>query len=431
MLVGGSRSGKTFLLVYAILVRSLKCKSRHVILRKHFSHAKQSVWLDTIPKVIDLCFPALKGEVKYNQTDWFLQIPNGSEIWVGGLDDKERTEKILGKEFSTIYFNESSEISYSSMNIAMTRLAEKNDLVKKIYFDCNPPKQSHWVYNMFIALRDHESNEPHSDPSDYASLFMNPVDNMANIDPDYIEKVLMKLPLKLRERFLEGRFGYDDTDIFPSEWLFPSEKLPEKHEIAAIFGFCDPAITERARKTDSTCESGIVVLALDYQGVLHEIEVLHGFWSYFELKEKIEAVWKRYREHKECFLGLEDVAFQKGLGMELEQKGVHMDYIKPDADKVSRAITITDIIEKGMVRINSLSLRKQLIEFPGEKFKDLVDAFVYAVKLYKRYAKDIYNKKEDKYAHLDPRSKDFWKSHFKELEGGQDYGSELHKIINL
>jgi hypothetical protein len=29
-------------------------------------------------------------------------LPNGSEIWFSGLDDKERTEKILGQEYVTI-----------------------------------------------------------------------------------------------------------------------------------------------------------------------------------------------------------------------------------------------------------------------------------------------------------------------------------------
>ena len=52
--------------------------------------------MDTFPKVMSLCFPGVKYSM--NKSDWFMHFPNKSEIWLGGLDDKERTEKMLGKE---------------------------------------------------------------------------------------------------------------------------------------------------------------------------------------------------------------------------------------------------------------------------------------------------------------------------------------------
>jgi phage terminase large subunit len=106
LLYGGSRSGKTFLLVRAVVMRALKApKSRHAILRFRFNHIKASIIHDTFPKVMEVCFP----EVRYrlDKTDWFAEFPNGATIWFGGLDDKERTEKILGQEYVTIYLNES------------------------------------------------------------------------------------------------------------------------------------------------------------------------------------------------------------------------------------------------------------------------------------------------------------------------------------
>ena len=137
MLYGGSRSGKTFIIVFAIIVRACKCKSRHVMLRQTFNSIKTSIWLDTMIKVLDIAFPDLSFEK--NKSDYYITLPNGSEIWIAGLDDDKRVEKILGKEFSTIFFNECSQLSYSSVQIALTRLAEKNSLKKKAYFDENPP----------------------------------------------------------------------------------------------------------------------------------------------------------------------------------------------------------------------------------------------------------------------------------------------------
>ena len=178
LLYGGSRSGKTFLLVYAVLLRASKCKSRHAILRYRFSHAKQSLVYDTIPKVLELCFPDMVCTL--NKSDWFYTLQNGSEVWIGGLDDKERTEKILGNEYATIYFNECSQMSYSSVLKVRTRLAQKTALKNKRYYDENPPSRGHWTYKEFIEHINPVSKEPNK-KSAYVSMKLNPDGNLENI----------------------------------------------------------------------------------------------------------------------------------------------------------------------------------------------------------------------------------------------------------
>ena len=163
-----------------------------------------------MPKVFSICFPDLAYST--NNTDFYITLPNGSEIWVGGLDDKARVEKILGNEYSTLYFNECSEIPLSSINIALTRLAEKNSLKNKVFYDENPPSKKHWSYWLFIKHW-HPDSEMELDPTEYVSIMMNPVDNIENIDEDYIKNILMKLPENERMRFLSGEFleGDDGT----------------------------------------------------------------------------------------------------------------------------------------------------------------------------------------------------------------------------
>ena len=85
LLYGGSRSGKTFILVYALLVRALKAPgSRHAILRFHGNGAKYAVGFDTLPKVINLAFPGLKAE--YNKSDNCFILPTapkyGWAVWM-------------------------------------------------------------------------------------------------------------------------------------------------------------------------------------------------------------------------------------------------------------------------------------------------------------------------------------------------------------
>lgn len=166
--------------------------------------------METIPKVLELCFPNIGA--KPNKTDYYYQLPNGSTIWIAGLDDKERREKILGKEYSTIYFNECSQIEYSDTTLALTRLAERNGLKKKAYYDENPPTKSHWSYWLFQKKLDPEDNEPLEEPEDYVSMLMNPSDNLENIDENYL-KILNRLPENDKNRFMRGLFNENNDGV--------------------------------------------------------------------------------------------------------------------------------------------------------------------------------------------------------------------------
>lgn len=203
-LYGGSRSGKTFIIIYAILVRASKVKSKHVTVRKTFNSAKRFIWNDTLPKVLSICFPNVP--VHWNKTDHFITLPNGSEYHVMGMEDQKRVEKILGGEYSTIHFNEASELDYFAIQVVLSRLAELNPLVKKAFFDFNPPAKSHWSYWLFIKKLNPIDNEPLKNPDEYGHLLMNPKDNIDNIDPNYLS-ILENMPEKEKARFLEGEFA--------------------------------------------------------------------------------------------------------------------------------------------------------------------------------------------------------------------------------
>jgi PBSX family phage terminase large subunit len=425
---GGSRSGKTFSYIEAIVARAMKEQSRHAIIRRFFSDCKQSIWLDTLPKCIELVYPALNQYLQqnprcWNKSDFYLKIPNRyttnqnkkfSEIWIGGLDTSERTDKILGREYSTILFNEISQIDYSSFSIAKTRVAEKNALVNKIYSDCNPPKMSHWTHEYFMEKIDPVSKEIRKNAR-VGTMFMNPIHNTENIDPQYIE-MLKGLPPLLRARFLNGEWCSDETDIFRAEWIRPSEELPLLENIHTKFTFVDPAVTEKARETDNSCESSIITIAIDYNMVIHEIETIHGLFSYKQLKDICYNCFKQHHSVSNYLLGVEDVQAQRWLGEDLNELGIPIEYVRPDADKVRRAISVSDLFEKGKVRINDNYLRRQLLGFPGEKLKDCVDAIVHALRLARDYIKEPTQKVRNRLneADLDANSRNFWKQELEE-----------------
>jgi hypothetical protein len=228
MLRGGSRSGKTFLLVRAICIRAMKARSRHAIWRFRFNHVKASIWQDTLPKVMRLCFPGVPYD--RNETDLIATFPNGSQIMLGGLDDKARVEKVLGAEFSTIYFNESSQIPWSSVEVAMSRLAENSGLALKAYFDCNPPSKLHWSYQLFRLGLKPGTKEAVADRADYAEMQVNPDDNRANLPAKYFG-ILAGMSAAKRQRFERGEWA---SEVSGALWAIEDRTADDGRVIPGI-----------------------------------------------------------------------------------------------------------------------------------------------------------------------------------------------------
>jgi Uncharacterized conserved protein len=281
MLFGGSRSGKTFLHIRNLCMRAIKApNSRHVAFRFRFNAIKASIVMDTLPKVMRLAFPGVKFEL--NKTDWFARFENGSEIWFAGLDDGERVEKILGMEFSTIFFNECSQIPWDSRNVAITRLAQKatqviqgraeSPLKPRVWYDCNPPSKAHWSYRLFIEKRDPETKEPVRNTHDYASVQINPKDNAENLTDGYLD-TLQGLSARMRRRFLDGAFA-DATpnalfadDVF-EKWRVIDGELPQFVRVVVAV---DPSGADDSENADNDA-IGIVVMALGTDGNAYLLE---------------------------------------------------------------------------------------------------------------------------------------------------------------
>lgn len=266
MLRGGSRSGKTFLIIRALIQRGLNApESRHAIFRFRFNHAKASIWKDTLPKVQKLCFPGLV--IDKNETDLVATLPNGSQLVIGGLDDKERVEKILGQEYATLYFNESSQIPWSSIETAMSRLAQHVELDPKIaahtgrthlalraYYDCNPPSKLHWSHQLFRQKIKPGTKEALPDPDDYAEMLVNPRDNAANLPPKYFE-ILAGMSAAKRQRFERGEWA---SEVNGALWTLEDRLAPD--------GRVMPGIDSTRIAEDAAPAMQRIVVAVDPSG---------------------------------------------------------------------------------------------------------------------------------------------------------------------
>lgn len=363
MLYGGSRSGKTFLLTRNVVMRAVKApKSRHAILRFRFNAVKAAIVHDTFPKVMEIAFPGVKYEM--NRTDWFAELPNGAQIWFGGLDDKERTEKILGQEYATIYLNECSQIPQASRDIAVTRLAQKvaqridgrgETLLKpRMYYDCNPPSKAHWSYRLFVQKLDPDTKKPLPRPDDYAFFQINPEDNAENITDGYLE-TLRAMSTRLQKRFLRGEFAEATPNaLFPEEsierWRHTHGELPDF--VRVVVGV-DPSGSGDVDNADNDA-IGIVVGAVGTDGnayLLEDATVKAG-----------PATWGRIsvtafdRHAADCIVGEENFGgamVQHTIQVARKEIGgrpVAYRSVKASRGKVVRAEPMSALYEQGKVR---------------------------------------------------------------------------------
>lgn len=377
LLYGGSRSGKTAIFFYSMMIRAIKAPgSRHLIIRKHFKHVKTGVWHDTYPKIKGLAWPDMP--VKENKQDWYLELPNGSQIWIGGLDDKERADKILGTEYATIWFNECSELSYASVQVAITRLAQKTTLKNKLYYDCNPPNKKHWSHKLFIENKDPETDEA-KDASKYASMLMNPKDNEENLAEGYIENILSGLSLRQRQRFELGEW-LDDIDgaLWKLELInnFRVEKTPPL--VRVVVGV-DPAGSTN-KKSDNT---GIVAAGKDVSGNVYILEDVSGKYTPNEWAMKSIALHNKWKANY--------IVAEKNQGGDMVkntihtlERGIKVEPIHAKSGKFLRAEPVQALYEQGMVHHCGLhiDLENEMCSWiPGETkdSPDRVDAMVYAV----------------------------------------------------
>lgn len=211
--VGGSRSGKTFGFCYFLDRRAQAAPgSRHLVYRRHAVAAKQSIGQDTLPKI-----HALTGDPapKYYAQDGAFIYPNGSEIWLAGLDSAN-VDKVLGKEYATLYPNEASEIPFSIREQVLTRLAQNvlcadgAPLNLKEFCDLNPTTTAHWTYKLWIEGR-HPLTEKMVNRDRYGFVFLNPTDNRENLPPAVFE-TLENLSERARKRFLLGQYSSESED---------------------------------------------------------------------------------------------------------------------------------------------------------------------------------------------------------------------------
>jgi len=343
LLEGGSRSGKTLIFLRNMIIRAMHYPNTwHVALRLRFKHARQSLWNQTMPKLVQLM--GLSGQFKYNNSDLMMTFPHtvkgvksDSYILVGGLDDKVRVEKILGNEFATIYVNEASQIAYDSVETLMTRLNPPKGVPPRFWQDYNPPSKQHWGYKVYHDRKFPDGRIVPAD--DFKWLKLNPTDNEENISETLI-KTLSNLSGAKRIRFLEGGYSSDDGALWKRRWI--KYKIAPATLIRVAIGV-DPSGSLEGD------EIGIIVAGMDRD---KNIYIMYDGSLNGSPKEWSDGVHAAYRRFK-----ADVVAAEKNFGGDMVEavitqfgdNDVNVKLVNATRGKAVRAEPVAALYEKGRV----------------------------------------------------------------------------------
>jgi phage terminase large subunit len=201
---GGSRAGKTFLIIlYCLIICGKYAGIRCLLARFAFAHAKSSIWLQTLLPLLQDNDLGMKYTI--NHSDHIVKYENGSEIWLGGLDNKERADKILGQEYAFVFLNEAVSFPEKIRDIVKSRLAQRIDgYQNKIVYDCNPRSPLHYLFKEFYIQKD----------TSRCKLKWLPDDNKENIADNYITGVLDKFTGNEYKRFRLGEWANVEGAVY-------------------------------------------------------------------------------------------------------------------------------------------------------------------------------------------------------------------------
>jgi hypothetical protein len=366
-----------------MIARGIQQESRHIAVRKHFNHAKLALWHQTIPDVFKIAFPNVK--YKENKSDWYIEFGKGSQLWIGGTDDKERIEKILGSEWATILLNEISEQSYNTYEMLKTRLNPPQNMRPLYLMDQNPPKRSHWSYIKFHELKNPETKQPLSESDIKRQVYfgMNPIDNITNLNKDYMA-TLESLSESKKKRFLRGEYG-DDSEgaLWKSDWIIKNRYTEAPKNILRCIVAIDPNVTADINVDANTDEAGVITVGQirvdneDHYIVLSDDSTPGLSWG-----EKSVEVYRRFKADR--------VIGEVNNGGDLIEmnirnydRNISYDSVRATRGKEIRAEPVADLYRRGYVHhIGEFpNLESELTEWvPGQgRSPNRLDALTWGI----------------------------------------------------
>lgn len=155
-------------------------------------------------------------------------------------------------------------------------------------------------------------------------------------------------------------------------------KIIEKSNLT-IMATCDLAIS-----TSETADYTVILLFGKTSD--NKIFIIDIIRQRFETSSHLPLLQSIYNKYNPILIGVENVQYQKSLIQQAVKSGLPIKSLRPDKDKISRAIMIASQMENGTVFFDRNAeylpeFEKELLSFPKSRHDDQVDAFSYIMQM--------------------------------------------------
>lgn len=304
---GSSRSGKTFLIVYWMIVQCVVFGANCLVLRNLFSSLQKGMLKQTLPAVLKAIavhngyssIEKIKMSdgtpfCRFNGKDSYLEFYNKAYIQFssirGSAENDSSFDKILSTEWGHIFIDEVSEVEERAVDTLRSRLSQKMEVRGKLIFALNPTRKSGWTYVRFFK---HQTRDGIAIPKDIYDEFLVAQfkldDNKENVAEDY-EKTLQSMSALQRKRYLEGEyFDESEGEVFKKiVWSDsnPTFNLPRPEQWEDIIIYTDPSPGDKKGN-----DYKATVLIGKYRAKYWLIDVLAVQGSTLEMVKNMKALY--------------------------------------------------------------------------------------------------------------------------------------------
>lgn len=214
LVYGSTGSGKTFGVLSWIVRELLRYPGAGALgVRRTFTELDDTLYGDLYKKVLD------RFEIKYTKNDqrMLITLPNSSFFRFRSNNSlvssvtKDKADGLGGTAYSIAMLEEADSISEELAQTIPGRMRQASGVRRKvIFYLCNPPSKSHWLYKWFF-----KGNDPTDLKSPYRVIKIPVQDNEKHVGSGYIrgiERDYGRNP-SLRKRLVDGDFGPDMKGI--------------------------------------------------------------------------------------------------------------------------------------------------------------------------------------------------------------------------
>ena len=343
---------------------------------------------------------------KSTNTFWLSTGPDTApgEILFRGLDDESDIQRVLSLDLGGAFLDEPQGgialrgergvvhepgINRKLFLALLARCGRQTGYPKMLWMGGNPPAPEHWIAKEFEYDPGASGCDPPKNPRRDRHLYLGDQEtNRHNLPPRYYEDSERDFGVDtpMARRFLRGLWiPFAALKPFHASWVRYAGKdgepeCPERQHLVIRLGV-DPASSTK----DTAAWTGLVVAGQSRQpdmthGRIFVLEAVKGHWTPRQQAERIVKLVERWGVRT---VAIEDVAYQRSLGdildMVARESGVvvHVELVRPDADKLRRANAWSGLVEGAQVLFGAgqQALIQAMLAVPEDPSEwDLVDA---------------------------------------------------------